>query len=313
MTFRSVVLGMFVAVMLLSTAPAAGAQTVYDHVVVVMFENTDRTTAMAQPNFAAFANANSSDTGVNRSPVSTGYHEFGAFPSLPNYLMFLSGSSQGCTTDTCLTNGQANAAITPSYSSPTIFSQLGANSQTLSELEPAACYLANSGKSPNQYIVHHNPEVYFTSSTPFCAGNNNPYPTAATLDLTPRFTLIVPSKCHQGHTPCTVADADKWLGEELPRIRTTLTGHWALVVTFDESSTGGTKAAVYFAVQTSDAVQVQQPASATENDALATIDSELGLPMLGAGNPNLLAPFFGGLPSPLSGSSMPIAARLVPT
>jgi hypothetical protein len=312
MRIRSIVVGMVSAVMVFSTASVASAQTVYDHVVVVMFENTDRPTAMAQPNFAAFANANSSDTGVNRSPVSSGYHEFGAFPSLPNYLMFVSGSSQGCTADTCLTNGQANAAITPSYSAPTIFSQLGVDSQTLSELQPASCYLANSGKSPNQYIVHHNPEVYFTSSTPFCTTNDKVYPAAAALDLTPKFTLIVPSKCHQGHTPCTVADANTWLGQELPRIRAALTGHWALVVMFDESFTGGTKTAVYFAVQTSDGVRAQQPASATENDALATIDSELGLPALGAGNATLLAPYFGGLPTSATGSSIPAAAGLVP-
>ena len=92
------------------------------------------------------------------------------------------------------------------------------------------------------------------------------------------------------------------LGQELPRIRAALTGHWALVVTFDESATGGTKTAVYFAVQTSDGVHVQQPASATENDALATIDSELGLPVLGAGNATLLAPYFGGLPTPAAPS-----------
>ena len=61
MRVRSVVIGVMSAVMVLSTASVASAQTVYDHVVVVMFENTDRTAAMAQPNFAAFANVNSSD------------------------------------------------------------------------------------------------------------------------------------------------------------------------------------------------------------------------------------------------------------
>jgi hypothetical protein len=74
-------------------------------------------------------------------------------------------------------------------------------------------------------------------------------------------------------------------------------GHWALVVTFDESSTGGTKTAVHFAVQTSDAVRVQQSASATESDALAAIDAELGLPRLGPGNATLLASSSGGLPT----------------
>jgi hypothetical protein len=276
----------------------AEAQTTYDHVVVVMFENTDESVAMGQPNFAGFAAANSADTGVSRSSVSSGYHEFGAYPSLPNYLMFVSGSNQGCTTDACSTNGRANGAITPAYPAPTIFSQLGsAGSQTLSELEPSNCFLANSGTSPNQYIVHHDPEVYFTSSGGFCSANNKAYPTTGAIDLSPKFTLIVPSKCHQGHTPCTVTNADTWLGQELPRIRAALSGHWALVVTFDESSTGGPKTAVYFAVQSSDGLNVQQPASATENDALATIETELGLPILGSGNPNLLAPFFGGLPA----------------
>ena len=84
------------------------------------------------------------------------------------------------------------------------------------------------------------------------------------------------------------------------------------MVTFDESSTGGTKTAVYFAVQTSDGVHLQQPASATENDALATIDSELGLPVLGAGNAILLALYFGGLPTPAAASGTPTAARFVP-
>lgn len=212
--------------------------------------------------------------------------------------MFVSGSSQACTTDACLTDGAASGAITAAYSAPTIFSQLGATgSQTLSELEPANCFLANRGSSPNQYIVHHDPEVYFTSSSSFCSTNNKPYPVAGALDLSPRFTLIVPSKCHQGHTPCTAGNADAWLRQELPRIQAALSGHWALVVTFDESSTGGTKTAVYFAVQTSDAVHVQQSASATESDALATIDAELGLPRLGPGNATLLAPYFGGLPA----------------
>jgi phosphatidylinositol-3-phosphatase len=283
-------------VLWLAGAAGAQGQTTFDHVVVVMFENTDAGVAMGQPNFASFAAANSADTGVNQSPVSTGYHEFGAYPSLPNYLMFVSGSNQGCTTDACLTNGHANGAITPAYSSPTIFSQLGASgSQTLSELEPSNCFLANSGTSPNQYIVHHDPEVYFTSSSGFCSANNKAYPATGTIDLSPRFTLIVPSKCHQGHTPCTVTNANAWLGQELPRIRAALSGHWAVILTFDESATGGPKTAVYFAVQTSDGVHAQQPASATENDALATIDAELGLPGLGTGNPTLLAPFFGGL------------------
>ena len=303
---RFIVAGLGSAILLLSSTSIASAQTVYDHVVVVMFENTDKTTALAQPTFSAFATANSSDTGVNASPVATGYHEFGSFPSLPNYLMFISGSSQGCTTDACLTYGAANGAITPRYSAPTVFSQLGAQAQTLSELEPATCYLANSGTSPNQYIVHHDPQVYFTSSGPYCSATNKPYPSTGPLDLSPKFTLIVPQKCHQGHTPCTVTTADAWLGQQLPRIRAALTGHWALVVTFDESATGGTKTAVYFAVQTSDGVQVQQPASATENDALATIQAELGLPQLGSGNASLLGPLFGGLPSP----SAPVAALI---
>lgn len=309
---RSVLIGVLAAVMLCSTASVATAQTVYDHVVVVMFENTDKTTAMGQPNLAAFATANSSDTGLSKSPVSTGYHEFGAFPSLPNYLMLVSGSNQGCATDSCLTNGMPAGQITPAYSAPTIFSQLGASdSQTLSELEPSTCFLANSGASPNQFIVHHDPEVYFTSSSPFCALNNKPYPATGGLDLAPRFTLIIPSKCHQGHTPCTVTNADSWLGQELPRIRAALSGHWALVVTFDEGSTGGTKTAVYFAVQTSDGLQVKQPASATAKDALATIESELGLPVLNAGNATLLSPYFGGLPTaPAAATTMPPAALL---
>ena len=174
---RSIGVSVASAVILVSTAGVARAQTTYDHVVVVMFENTDRAAAMTQPDFAAFATANSADVGVNASPVSSGYHEFGAYPSLPNYLMFVSGSSQACTTDACLTDGAASGAITAAYSAPTIFSQLGATgSQTLSELEPANCFLANRGSSPNQYIVHHDPEVYFTSSSSFCSTNNKPRP-----------------------------------------------------------------------------------------------------------------------------------------
>jgi hypothetical protein len=63
MRTRSLITGVLLAAIALWTAPAAGAQTAYDHVVVVMFENADATTAMAQPNFAAFATANSADTG----------------------------------------------------------------------------------------------------------------------------------------------------------------------------------------------------------------------------------------------------------
>jgi hypothetical protein len=288
----------FASVLLFGSGAGAQGQTTYDHVVVVMFENTDESMAMGQQNFASFAAANSADTGVDESPVSSGYHEFGAYPSLPNYLMFVSGSNQGCETDACLTNGRANDAITPAYPAPTIFSQLGSpGSQTLSELEPSNCFLADSGTSPNKYIVHHNPEVYFTSSSAFCSANNKGYPVTGAIDLSPRFTLIIPSKCHQGHLPCSVTNADAWLGHELPRIQAALSGHWALVLTFDEGSSGGPKTAVYFAVQTSDGTHVQQPVSATQDDALATIEAELGVAVLGSGNPNLLAPLFGGLPT----------------
>lgn len=141
-------------------------------------------------------------------------------PSLPNYLALTSGSTLGCTSDTCPTR---------SSDAKNIFEQLSAHRRSWRSWEesmPGRCVRSNAGR----YAVRHNPAVYYTDLFPrACPTFDVPYPKSL-----PRrshgLTFITPNICHDTHD-CSVAVGDTWLRRHVPKL---LKRGAIVVITYDE-------------------------------------------------------------------------------
>jgi len=157
-------------------------------------------------------------------------------PSLPNYLASTSGSTQGCTSDSCA----------PSLSGNNLGNQLssaGVPWTAYMESMPTACY---SGATSGEYAMKHNPFEYFLDNRSSC--HELPYPGAAgvvsSLDVAnaPRFVWVTPNLINDMHDG-SVRQGDAWLSANLPGI---LKSTWftnfrsTVIVTMDENSVQST-------------------------------------------------------------------------
>ena len=141
-------------------------------------------------------------------------------PSLPNYLALTSGSTLGCTSDTCPTR---------SFHAKNIFEQLSAHRRSWRSWEesmPGRCVRSNAGT----YAVRHNPAVYYTDLYPrACPKFDVPYPKSLPRRLH-GLTFITPNICHDTHD-CSVAVGDTWLRRHVPKL---LKRGAIVVITYDE-------------------------------------------------------------------------------
>jgi phosphatidylinositol-3-phosphatase len=156
-------------------------------------------------------------------------------PSLPNYYALVSGSTQGCTSDTC-----------GAFGAPSIGSQLNAAGvpwTAYMESMPSACDKSPSGG----YVVRHDPFVYSLAITN-CAQHVVPYPgvtamvSALNSGAAGDFVWITPNLTNDMHDG-TVQQGDAWLKANLAPV---LTSSWftnfnsTVIVTMDEGYGGGT-------------------------------------------------------------------------
>jgi hypothetical protein len=200
-------------------------------------------------------------------------------PSLPNYLALTSGSTQGCTSDTCATGlsapdlgGQLNAA--------------GISWTAYMESMPSNC---DSGGSNGLYARKHNPFVYFTDTASSCAAHDVPYPGASTMvsaldgSGAPSFVWITPNLTNDMHTG-TVQQGDAWLQANLAAV---LTSSWftkydsTVIVTMDEGDAGTTNQVPTIVI--SNAAKGQGPIATSGNHygTLRSIEEAFGLKLLG--------------------------------
>lgn len=227
-------------------------------------------------------------------------------PSLPNYLAFDSGSTQGCNADSCATG----------YTTGDLGGQLttaGIPWTAYMESMPAAC---DPVVTTPLYVLKHDPFLFFTdvtANTSSCDQDVVPYPGAsslvATLDGTmpPDFVWITPNVCDDMHgagsklgscygetNPELIAGGDAWLSANLAPI---LSSTWftgspsTVIVTMDENdnqstgsccgdATGGQVPAV---VISSAAAGVGPVSGAADlYGLLRSIEEVYGLPLLGA-------------------------------
>jgi phosphatidylinositol-3-phosphatase len=202
-------------------------------------------------------------------------------PSLPNYLAFWSGSTQGVTDDadhnleaTSLSN-----QLTTAGRSWRIYAQ---------DYPPGGCNTAGSYSGgvdgpgvAGTYARKHNPAMSFTfvSGSSQCA-NVQPL---ASFDPSVNVAFVVPNLCNDMHD-CSPARGDAFLQAFLPRVLTAPEwAHTLLVVSFDEGTSnanGGGK--VFTMVARQGLASVISSTTHDHYGLLRTIEDIFGLPCLEA-------------------------------
>jgi hypothetical protein len=202
-------------------------------------------------------------------------------PSLPNYLAFWSGSTQGVTDDA----GHNLAAASLSSQ----MAAAGKSWRTYAQDYPAGGCSTGSAYSggvdgpgvAGTYARKHNPAMSFTfvSGSSQCA-NIQPL---ASFDPGVNFAFVAPNLCNDMHD-CSPAKGDAFLRAFLPGVFTAPDwAHTLLIVSFDEGTTnvhGGGRVFTMVARQGLTGVT-----SSTMHDhygLLRTIEDIFGLPCLGA-------------------------------
>ncbi len=221
------------------------------HVVVVVFENHERTTVLGSGRAPTF------DALAARWAQATNYRAV-AHPSLPNYLALVSGSTHGVTSDCteCPQNGA------------TIGTQLtGAGRR----------WGAYAEGYPNgaRFAVRHVPFLYFPNG----AAHVHPLSALHPRSL-PAYALVVPDLCHDMHD-CSVRTGDTWLRGFLPPILSQPSTR--VFIVFDEGTTdvGGGGVVPLIVAGTGVRKNAETAQVADHYSLLRTVEDSLGLPPLG--------------------------------
>jgi hypothetical protein len=249
-----------------SASAAEPAVPSFDRIVVVFFENKERTQVLGKaPTFTRYAAEY-----ANLTRYSGVTH-----PSLPNYIAFVSGSLQGIRTNctTCRVSARSLADTIESS---------GRSWKTYAEGLPRPGYL---GAVSGRYAKKHNPFVYFRSVALSPARRARVVPfTHFWRDLRagalPNFSLIVPDMCNSMHD-CPVRVGDAWLRRLLPGLIEL--PNTVVFVLFDEGTSAVRGGGHIAALALGSAVRPRSRFTAVTDHygALRTIEEAWGLPLLG--------------------------------
>jgi phosphatidylinositol-3-phosphatase len=274
----------------LSLSPLAVAEAstssvpAFSHVFLIVMENRDYASALADPGVRALA---------ARGVLATNYYGV-AHPSLPNYLALVGGSTFGVRSD----------CVTCYVRAPNLQSQLAAAHVSFGaylEGAPRSCFLDPWGGT--DYAAKHNPFRYFLnvrSSATLCAQLHPLSALAPVLDgpasAVPRMVWITPNLCHDGHD-CSTAQASAWLRAEMNAITASAAYRdgGALFVTWDEgeggvgrASAGGASASgaggheVTFVLSPAVRAGTTFARAMNHYSLLATVEDAMGVARLGA-------------------------------
>lgn len=204
---------------------------VYDHVVLVVFENKDQGMVLDSP-YAPYLQSLAAQCGRG-----TNVHEQIGSPSLANYLALTAGNLGSPTTITKFL-GPRKAP----QDSVSIFEQLGTDWTEYAEDSTTPCQFSGSG----EYAVGHVPSLYFTRIAAACKQRTLPMP--ATPDLSRRFTLLTPNLhniMHEDNAAGTTTQiqrtqfGDLWASQYLPKVfdsQEYRDGRTVVIITWDEGT-----------------------------------------------------------------------------
>jgi phosphatidylinositol-3-phosphatase len=209
----------------------AGSVPAFDHVFVIVMENTSYSTIIGSKS-APYINSL-----VPAGALATSYYAV-THPSLPNYLALTGGNTFGVTSD-CTTCWVSASNVADSLESA------GSTWKAYMESMPSPCFVGDS----YPYAQKHNPFIYFndirTNSTR-CKAHVVPFTQLATdltsTSTTPNFGFITPNMCNDMHD-CSVATGDAWLKQQVPAILASpafKTQNSLLALTWDEDDSSGT-------------------------------------------------------------------------
>jgi hypothetical protein len=256
------------------TAPCGASGTAqYSHVVVIMLENVGY--SVVGSSSAPYFNRLISECGLATNYLAVSH------PSLPNYVALTSGSTQGITDDGEPSEHPLNA--------PSIFSELGSNWRTLAQSMPTACDQVTSG----DYAARHNPAVYYTAIASACKRND--VPLSLPLNLSAKYTMIVPNICDDMHS-CPVSTGDTWLSHYVPLILKSAqyqSRSLVLFITFDENDSDASNQVPTIVIAPSTPRGDRVGARFTHYSLLKTAETLLHVPELGASKTasSMVAPF----------------------
>ncbi len=221
------------AVLIALLAAAAGASdptatsaraAARSRVVLIVLENHEYEDVAGSPD-APFLN------GLARRGALANRDYAVAHPSLPNYLALLGGSTFGIT-DNCLDCNASGSNLALQLS------RAGVSWRAYMEDMPSPCF---EGDGAGNYVKRHDPFMYFPSIAARPGRCKRVVPaTSLDADLDrgtlPSFVWITPNVCNDAHN-CSIATADEYLADLVPRLTRRLGPRGLLIVTFDEGKT----------------------------------------------------------------------------
>lgn len=245
-----------------STATGNPAVPRPDHLVVVIFENKDvaSQTATAAPFLTSVAAGAAKFT--NSRAIT--------HPSQPNYLALFSGSTQGVTTDRCLT---------PFHDRPNLGAQLAAAGYSFTGYSEDLPTVGFQGCAHAGYAAKHNPWAHFDNVP---AAANQPYSAFPRQfgDL-PSVAFVIPNLCHDMHD-CGTSVGDQWARTNLGPYLQWATAHRSqLLITYDEND-GRSGNKILTMVAGAGVRAGTYPEAVNHYRVLRTIEAMFGLPPIGA-------------------------------
>ena len=144
------------------------------------------------------------------------------YPSLPNYIELLAGSTVGISNDCDITDAGCNNLVHERIIDQ--FNATGTSWGFYYQGDPKGCDQsdANGGTTGN-YPAYHDPLRYFADFTTQCSHihNTDALLPALSSPSAPDFNWVVPDQVDSGGDNGTMTSGDNWLSSELPKIMAT--------------------------------------------------------------------------------------------
>ena len=256
-----------------STNPLTSPPPDVDTVITIVFENENASSVITQaaPYFSQLA---------QQYGVATDYTS-STHPSLPNYIMMTSGSTNGITTDNDPT---ANTPVQGHDHLAYQLDQKGVMWRAYMESMGSPCSMTSTAL----YSAHHDPFLYYSdiqNDQASCNQHVVDFDQNFANDLASgiyKYMWITPNMCDDMHN-CPVQSSDAWLAKVIPQIQASdayTKGKAAIFILFDEGSsraTGATAALATLVISNQLAAQHTISTPFDHRSYLATVEDIFGL------------------------------------